>query len=133
MIEFVVEESCIQCNICVKICPQDVFDATTDGPPLIARQEDCHSCNTCELFCPVASLYVSPLIHPDPNIDKEAIIASGRLGSYARTLGWEKGKAPQGTGDDYGLQLRELQGLKAPDPADRVRNMLHEVLTRSYI
>lgn len=41
MIELVSAERCTQCNICVAVCPVNVFDAASDGPPIIARQSDC--------------------------------------------------------------------------------------------
>ena len=67
MIELLVRDACIGCDICVRVCPTDVFDATPGGAPEIARQEDCHTCMICELHCPVDALYVSPRGEPDPH------------------------------------------------------------------
>ena len=134
MIELVSQEACIGCNICVKTCPQDVFDPVPNAAPVIARQEDCHTCNTCELYCPVDALYVHPLSDPAPGLDFDKIIAAGHLGAYAKSLGWRKGKSPLGTGDDYSLQLRNLRGRgEPPDPTDRVRAQLREVSDRNFI
>src|ERR1700722_3699281 len=91
MIEAVLE-SCIGCNICVKICPDDVFEGVEDGIPVIARQDDCQTCFLCEAYCPVDALYVSPLGEPDPHFDLAAVAAAGKIGSYAARIGWKKGR-----------------------------------------
>ncbi|MGV8950504.1 MAG: 4Fe-4S binding protein, partial [Cypionkella sp.] len=44
MIEIVSESRCIQCNLCVKACPDNVFDEVADGAPVIARKGDCQTC-----------------------------------------------------------------------------------------
>jgi NAD-dependent dihydropyrimidine dehydrogenase PreA subunit len=55
MVEIVDSERCTGCNICVRVCPTNVFDV--DGPvPVIARQEDCQTCFTCEAWCPEDAL-----------------------------------------------------------------------------
>ena len=41
MIEIVSAERCTACNICVKVCPTNVFDIVQGKPPTIARQDDC--------------------------------------------------------------------------------------------
>jgi len=132
MIEFLLQDACIGCDICANVCPQDVFDTQPGDIPVIARLEDCHSCRQCSLHCPVSAIHVSVLRQPTENIDREAIVASGRISAYAEWLGWKKGKAPAGD-KGHGLALREKRGQKAPDPSDRVRTMLHEVQSRSYI
>lgn len=88
MIELVIESACVECGICVKVCPNDIFEATDDGVPVIARQEDCHTCFLCEAYCPVDALYVSPLSIPDPVASAEK--AAGFRGSYRRAIGWGK-------------------------------------------
>ncbi len=52
MIELVSEERCIQCDVCVDVCPTNVFDAVPGGPPVIARKADCQTCFMCEVYCP---------------------------------------------------------------------------------
>ena len=37
MIQVIDPETCSSCNICVNVCPTNVFDQT-DGRPVIARQ-----------------------------------------------------------------------------------------------
>jgi 2-oxoglutarate ferredoxin oxidoreductase subunit delta len=43
---------CKACGICTALCPENVFDETEMGEPIIARPEDCTSCLLCELHCP---------------------------------------------------------------------------------
>lgn len=133
MIELVIDENCTACGKCFEICPQDVFDFTPGSPPVIARKEDCHTCMNCELYCPTDALWVSPLIGPDPDVSKDAVLASGQLGGYRRALGWENGRAPQGTGDNWALQLREHKPERKPPPEDKIRTQLYEVKNRNFI
>lgn len=128
MIEVLVDDLCIGCDICVRICPTDVFDAVPGGVPEIARKDDCHTCMECELHCPVDALYVSPRKVPDP-VDPEQLVASGVLGSYQRALGWTKGKSG-GTDDDPGVLIKFK---RAPDPNDKVRMQLYDISMRTYI
>lgn len=63
MIEIVSAAACIACDVCVKVCPTDVFDRGADGVPVIARQSDCQTCFMCEAYCPTDALYVAPSRH----------------------------------------------------------------------
>ena len=88
MIELLVKERCIQCNLCVEICPSNVFDAVPGGFPVIARQTDCQTCYMCELYCAADALFVgSDCEHPEA-VDEAAIVASGLLGQIRRDSGW---------------------------------------------
>jgi NAD-dependent dihydropyrimidine dehydrogenase PreA subunit len=129
MIELLVQDACIECDICVRICPTDVFDAVPGRAPVIARKDDCHTCMACELHCPADALYVSPRSDPDPGADLETIVTSGVLGSYQRSLGWKRG-APAGTDDDPGVLLAFN---RAPNPNDKVRMQLYSISQRNYI
>ena len=60
MIEIISAKRCIECDICVRVCPANVFDAVRKKPPVIARQEDCQTCFLCEIYCPTDALYVAP-------------------------------------------------------------------------
>ncbi len=91
MIELVMEDRCVRCDLCVGACPNDVFEAVADRPPVIARKADCHICYLCEAYCPVDALYVAPINHSEP-LDIDRLAAGGLLGSYARDIGWEKGR-----------------------------------------
>ncbi len=88
MIEIVLAERCIGCDACIRVCPNDVFDADDDGIAVIARQSDCVTCYLCEAYCPADALYVSPLRGPDPSVDAGQVLGSGQLGSFRRALGW---------------------------------------------
>lgn len=90
MIELVSESRCIQCNLCVKVCPTNVFDKVPDAPPKIARQSDCQTCFMCELYCPVDALYVAPDVEPLIGINEESLAESQLLGSYRKNIGWGK-------------------------------------------
>jgi len=129
VIELVVDDLCIACDICVRVCPTDVFDAVPGGAPVIARKDDCHTCMACELHCPADALYVSPRSAADPTATLEAVRASGVLGSYQRSLGWKRG-APAGTADDPGVLLAFN---RAPNPNDKVRMQLYNISQRNYI
>ncbi|CCV07937.1 putative ferredoxin AsfB iron-sulfur protein [Mesorhizobium metallidurans STM 2683] len=93
MIEIVSATRCIECDICVKVCPANVFDATKDGAPVIARQEDCQTCFLCEIYCPTDALYVAEVAEGPTGISEAEVEARHLFGGYARALGWKRGKA----------------------------------------
>lgn len=101
MIELVSSTNCIACDICVKVCPANVFDRRKGDIPVIARQEDCQTCFLCEVYCPVDALYVAPVTSPAVG---EVAPDTVLMGSYARELGWRKGK-PGGTDRDPTFRL----------------------------
>jgi NAD-dependent dihydropyrimidine dehydrogenase PreA subunit len=134
VIEFINADTCTSCNKCVEICPADVFERSGTVPE-IARQDDCTSCMNCELYCHTDSIYVSPIRTPEVDLDKEAVIASGVLGSYARPMHWKNGQPPEGNGDNYLLQLR-LRGGYRFDPNDRdyaIRLRLQQSFADTFI
>ncbi|AGB45639.1 ferredoxin family protein [Mesorhizobium sp. B2-3-14] len=93
MIEIVSATRCIECDICVKVCPTNVFDATEHGAPVIARQDDCQTCFLCEIYCPTDALYVAEAAEGPTGITEAEVEARLLFGSYARALGWTRGKA----------------------------------------
>jgi NAD-dependent dihydropyrimidine dehydrogenase PreA subunit len=92
MIEIVSATRCVECDICVKVCPANVFDAT-DGVPVVARQEDCQTCFLCEIYCPTDALYVAEVAEGPTGISEAEVEARHLFGGYARALGWKRGKA----------------------------------------
>jgi NAD-dependent dihydropyrimidine dehydrogenase PreA subunit len=96
MIEIVSTAACIACDVCVKVCPTDVFDRGSDGVPVIARQSDCQTCFMCEAYCPTDALYVSPVSTPagpgSPHADEAAVTGSGLFGGYRELIGWGRGR-----------------------------------------
>jgi NAD-dependent dihydropyrimidine dehydrogenase PreA subunit len=105
MIEIVSAGRCIACDVCVKVCPADVFDAMPEARPVIARQADCQTCFLCEIYCPTDALYVAPNAEGPSAVSEVAIDAAGLSGSYARALGWRRGK-PGGAEHDPTFRLR---------------------------
>jgi NAD-dependent dihydropyrimidine dehydrogenase PreA subunit len=87
MIEVIDRAQCTGCNICVLICPVNVFEAVENDIPLIARQSDCQTCYMCEAYCPVDALYVAPQADEPISIDATHIPLRG---SYRRAIGWTK-------------------------------------------
>jgi NAD-dependent dihydropyrimidine dehydrogenase PreA subunit len=105
VIEIISAGRCIACDICVKVCPANVFDAIPDAVPVIARQADCQTCFLCEIYCPTDALYVAPDAEAPTAVNEAEIEAAGLFGSYARALGWRRGK-PGGTENDPTFRLR---------------------------
>ena len=105
MIEIVSAHRCIGCDLCVAVCPANVFDAAPDAPPVIARQADCQTCILCEIYCPTDALYVAPDAEGPTVVSEAQIEAAGLFGSYARALGWRRGK-PGGSENDPTFRLR---------------------------
>ena len=107
MIELVSQSRCVECDICVKVCPANVFDAT-DGVPVIARQDDCQTCFLCEIYCPTDALYVAERADGPLSITEEEVEALNLFGSYSRALGWKRGK-PGGSEFDPTHHIRVAQ------------------------
>jgi ABC-type nitrate/sulfonate/bicarbonate transport system substrate-binding protein/NAD-dependent dihydropyrimidine dehydrogenase PreA subunit len=99
MIEVISAERCVGCNVCVTVCPTDVFDpGPADGPPVIARQADCRTCFRCGAYCPVDALFVAPHACPlpvsSPLRDEGYLATSGLFGSYRDEIGQPETKEP---------------------------------------
>ncbi|NMD70934.1 ferredoxin family protein [Bacillus sp. DNRA2] len=99
MIELLVEEKCVECNQCVKVCPVNVFEARDNQVPIIARQSECQTCYMCELYCPVNALYVGPNAEESEEISPHEIEEKELLGSYRKNVGWEKGQKSTASDD----------------------------------
>lgn len=90
MISLVIAERCTGCQVCVRVCPTNVFDAVRGGPPVIARQQDCQTCFLCELYCQPDALYVDPDSETPAAVSAEEVERSGQRGSYRRDSGWDE-------------------------------------------
>ena len=118
MIEIVSTSRCIECNLCVKVCPTNVFDEVVGAAPIIARQADCQTCFICEAYCPVDALYVAPYYYPKDVIEED-LVAAGELGSWRKTLGWGPGRVPLAETDTTPLLDREQNELIRRAAAER--------------
>ncbi|MBN3510283.1 ferredoxin family protein [Mycolicibacterium septicum] len=117
MIEIVSATACIACDLCIKVCPTDVFDRGADGVPVIARQSDCQTCFMCEAYCPTDALYVSPVSTPvgaeSPHASESAVTDAGLLGGYREMVGWGRGRSP-GSRLDQNPVLTSIPPLAEP-------------------
>lgn len=95
MIELVSQDRCVSCNLCVEVCPTNVFDIEPGEAPTIARQEDCQTCFLCEAYCPADALYVAPEAFKRVAVNEQELIAKNELGAYRRNLGWGRGRSPK--------------------------------------
>ncbi|MBD3217842.1 MAG: 4Fe-4S ferredoxin [candidate division Zixibacteria bacterium] len=43
---------CKACNICIALCPHEVFIPDRDGKPIVEHPEKCTQCAICWLHCP---------------------------------------------------------------------------------
>ena len=43
---------CKACNLCIALCPKQVFEPDRDGKPVQARPENCTQCTICWVHCP---------------------------------------------------------------------------------
>ena len=109
MIELVSDERCVRCDICVRVCPTNVFEAVEGGAPVIARQEDCQTCYMCELYCPTDALFVAPEADETVLTSEPQLRERGLLGSYRQAVGWSDKSAP-GAKADQSFRLLPLAG-----------------------
>lgn len=91
MIEVISDDRCTGCNICVNVCPTNVFDVRPGENPVIARQDDCQTCFMCEVYCPYDALYVAPQAAKLTGITVEELEARDIFGSYRKAIGWAAG------------------------------------------
>jgi len=60
-IEYIDENLCTGCGICVESCPMDVIRMDEDLNKAVARYpEDCSLCALCEIDCPEQAIHVAP-------------------------------------------------------------------------
>ncbi|OXR48540.1 4Fe-4S ferredoxin [Pusillimonas sp. T2] len=107
MIEIVSAERCTACNICVQVCPTNVFEIVKDEAPRIARQNDCQTCFMCELYCPEDALYVAPVADEPVHVNAQDEKLKSLMGSYKKSIGWSKGQTSTAARDhSFELLLR---------------------------
>lgn len=70
MVTKINELACVNCGLCEKICPMDVF-RMTDGQMKIAYIADCVTCLQCVSVCPVDAISVVPGKPAKFNMDNE--------------------------------------------------------------
>jgi len=123
VIEVISSHRCIDCDICVEVCPTNVFDAVAGGHPVIARQADCQTCFLCEAHCPADALFVAPLSGAapagSPLTDEAVLERDERFGEYRRWLGWGHGRTPGAARDQNRVFTERLRSLHAPPGAGR--------------
>jgi len=111
MIELVSASRCIECNLCVKVCPTNVFDEVEGAAPVIARKSDCQTCFMCEAYCPVDALYVAPYADISLPVDEQQLIDDDLLGSWRKTIGWGPGRISIAKTDTTPLLDRQQNDL----------------------
>lgn len=62
------EEVCTGCNICVDICPSDVYEANPEKgkPPVVKYPEECWFDGYCVYRCPASAAGAIKIITPLP-------------------------------------------------------------------
>ncbi len=120
MIEIVRAAACVSCDVCISVCPRDVFERGPDGIPVVARQGDCQTCFMCEAYCPTDALYVAPLSDPapagSPHLDEDGLVAAGAFGEYRRRVGWGGGRVPAARRDTNHLFTAPLRAAAPAAP-----------------
>ena len=112
MIELVSRARCIECNLCVKVCPTNVFDEVDGDIPVIARPDDCQTCFMCEANCPVDALYVAPQFNAHVTVDEADLVARGLLGGFRANWGIGPGRTP----NSARIQRDSLRIFQEPHP-----------------
>jgi NAD-dependent dihydropyrimidine dehydrogenase PreA subunit len=124
MIELVSAERCIKCDVCIRVCPTNVFERGEDRIPVIKRQEDCQTCFMCEAWCPTDALFVAPQTVPvaagSPYRDEVWLTEQGLLGSYRREIGWDEGRSGRKGPEREGMRTMSAKplGLDNRRPAE---------------
>ena len=62
------EDVCTGCNVCVDICPMDVFapNQKKGKPPIVMYPDECQFCGECVEECPIAEKGAIRLRNPLP-------------------------------------------------------------------
>jgi NAD-dependent dihydropyrimidine dehydrogenase PreA subunit len=120
MIEVLSSQRCTGCNICVRVCPTNVFEEDSGDAPVIARHEDCQTCYQCEAYCPADAIFVAPLrTSADEGSewrDEARLIETGQLGLYRKRVGWGEGPHPELPSDDEFANVMKNIQRRLVDP-----------------
>jgi NAD-dependent dihydropyrimidine dehydrogenase PreA subunit len=115
VIELVSAERCIKCDVCIRICPTNVFDHGEDRLPVIKNQGSCQTCFMCEAWCPTDALFVAPQVSPvaanSPYRNEQWLTERGLLGSYRREIGWGKGRNGRKSPEKEGMRTLAVEPL----------------------
>ncbi|MFD6090869.1 4Fe-4S dicluster domain-containing protein [Oerskovia sp. NPDC060338] len=122
MIEILNAARCTSCDICVRICPTNVFESVDGGVPTIARHSDCQTCFQCEAYCPEDAIFVSPSRTPEPAgspfLDEADLLDRDLLGLYRDRVGWRRAPRGSGGGESAGADApAETGGVLVDVPA----------------
>jgi NAD-dependent dihydropyrimidine dehydrogenase PreA subunit len=60
------ESVCNGCNVCVDICPMDLFAPNPEKtkPPLILYEDECRYCGACWMRCPRREKHALTIVVP---------------------------------------------------------------------
>ena len=58
MAAYIQKNLCMQCGICVDICPEDIL-TWEEGYPYVRHPEECWYCGSCVYECPSGAIGVS--------------------------------------------------------------------------
>jgi hypothetical protein len=88
--------------------PTETTTTRTDDSIALKAQisQRSQTCFLCEIYCPTDALYVAPDAEGPSAVTEAEIEAAGLFGSYARGLGWRRGR-PGGADNDPTFRLRD--------------------------
>jgi NAD-dependent dihydropyrimidine dehydrogenase PreA subunit len=115
VIELVSAERCIKCDLCIRVCPTNVFGHGEDRLPVIRHQDNCQTCFMCEAWCPADALFVAPQATPvaagSAYRNEQWLTERGLLGSYRREIGWDKGQNGRSSPEKEGMRTLSVEPL----------------------
>ena len=82
MIEIILDW-CKGCEICIKRCPVDALEYSTElnkrgvYPPILKEENECNFCRLCELLCPDFAITVLPDEKKEETEHKSKLIIGG--------------------------------------------------------
>jgi 2-oxoglutarate ferredoxin oxidoreductase subunit delta len=71
---------CKGCGLCIAFCPQGVFEASSQGRPLIAYPQKCTACHWCDNHCPDMAITVRRL-EPEELEELEELVELAEQGA----------------------------------------------------